>query len=172
MVSDSNICNCTAINQYFDTITYNTSLVQNITLQSHNYLHISFDAVFINIKLVTSNITQYGQVDINGQINTFSAMVGDEYNCMPKTNVFQVDGKTNFSKVLPHSGNLNLTFSKNNLDIHARLGISNIVVDAILCGNNAEINNSTLSCICKQGFTETITSHGNPGHVYYEKQCL
>ncbi|EAR96632.1 hypothetical protein TTHERM_00491000 (macronuclear) [Tetrahymena thermophila SB210] len=173
MASDSNIYNCTAINQYFDTFAYNASLVQNITLQSHNYLHISFDVAFINIKEIWGGITKYGQVDVNGQTTTFSTNVQtDDYKCMPRTNKYYVDGKTNVSMILPHSGNLNLTFSTNNLGSNARLGISNIVVDGILCGNNAELDQSSLTCVCKQGFKETLTSHGNPGHIYYEKQCL
>ncbi|KAL4496577.1 hypothetical protein ABPG72_015938 [Tetrahymena utriculariae] len=156
LVSDSNICNCTTIKQYFDTYASNVTLVQNITLQSHNYLHISFDVAFINIKEIAGGITKYGQVSVYGQTTTFSATV---------------DGKTNVSMILPHNGNLNLTFSANNLGSQARLGISNVVVEGILCGQNAELDQSSLTCVCKQGFKETITSHGNPGNIYYEKQC-
>ncbi|KAL4477585.1 hypothetical protein ABPG74_002735 [Tetrahymena malaccensis] len=171
MASDSNIYNCTAINEYFETFAYNSSLVQNFTLQSHNYLHISFDVAFLNIKEVLGGIIKYGQVDVNGQTTQFSTIVTyDNYKCIPN-NPYYVDGKTNISITLPHNGNLNLTFSTSDLGSQARLGISNIAVNSILCGKNAQLDSSTLTCVCQQGYKETLTAYGSPGHIYYEKQC-
>ncbi|EAR96627.1 hypothetical protein TTHERM_00490950 (macronuclear) [Tetrahymena thermophila SB210] len=172
--TDSNTYNCTAISQYFETMAYNASLIQNYTLQSHNYVHITFDVAFLNIEKIWGGVTKYGQVDVNGNTNTFSTkVVNDNYQCMQRAaGSTKVDGKTSVSLVLSHSGDLDLTFSSNNLGVVARLGISNIQVDIYLCGQNAELNSSSLICTCKSGYTEKTTAHGSPGHVYYEKQCL
>ncbi|EAR96629.1 hypothetical protein TTHERM_00490970 (macronuclear) [Tetrahymena thermophila SB210] len=172
--TDSNTYNCPAISQYFETMAYNASLIQNYTLQSHNYVHITFDVVFLNIEQILGGVTKYGQVDVNGNINTFSTkVVNDNYQCMERAaGSTKVDGKKSVSLVLSHSGNLNLTFSSSNLGTVARLGISNIQVDTYLCGQNAELNTISLICKCKSGYTIKLTPHGSRGNVYYEKQCL
>ncbi|KAL4477581.1 hypothetical protein ABPG74_002731 [Tetrahymena malaccensis] len=172
--TDSNTYNCTAIDQYFETMAYNASLIQNYTLQSHNYVHITFDVVFLNIEKILGGVTKYGQVDVNGNTSSFSTnVVSDNYKCMARSaSSTKVDGKTSVSLVLAHSGDLDLTFSSNNLGVVARLGISNIQVDAFLCGQNAELDSSSLTCVCKSGYTSTTSAHGSPGHIYYEKQCL
>ncbi|KAL4496575.1 hypothetical protein ABPG72_015936 [Tetrahymena utriculariae] len=174
VATDSNSYNCIAIDQCFETMAYNDSLIQNLTLQSHNFVHITFDVAFINIERIMGGVTKYGQVDVNGNTSTFSTkVVSDNYKCMPRgASSSKVDGKTSVTYVLAHSGDLNLTFSSNNLGVVARLGISNIQVDVYLCGQNAELNSTSLTCVCKSGFSETTSAHGSPGHIYYEKQCL
>ncbi|KAL4496574.1 hypothetical protein ABPG72_015935 [Tetrahymena utriculariae] len=174
VITYSNTYNCTAIDQYFETMAYNASLIQNYTLQSHNYVHMTFDAAFINIEKIWGGVTKYGQVDVNGNTSTFSTkVVSDNYKCMPReVSSTKVDGKTSVSLILAPSGDLDLTFNSNNLGVVARLGISNIQIDAYLCGQNAELNSTSLTCVCKSGFSETTNAYGSPGHIYYEKQCL
>ncbi|EAR96628.1 hypothetical protein TTHERM_00490960 (macronuclear) [Tetrahymena thermophila SB210] len=173
LATDSNTYNCTAINQYFETMAYNASLIQNYTLQTHNYVHITFDVAFINIEKIWLGVVKNGQVDVNGNTSTFSTKVTNgNYQCMERAaGSTKVDGKTSVSLVLSHSGDLDLTFSSNNLGTVARLGISNIQVDTYLCGQNAELNSTSLICTCKSGYTQKTTPEGGRGNVYYIKSC-
>ncbi|KAL4477586.1 hypothetical protein ABPG74_002736 [Tetrahymena malaccensis] len=173
MASDSNIYECMGINEYFETFAYNSTLVQNITLQSHNYIHISFDVAFINFKSTLVNSIQYGQVDINGQTTTFSTtLTQNNYQCIPKGNIKNIDSKSQVSIILKHQGDLQLAFSAINFGSLARLGISNIVVDSILCGQNAQLDSDTLTCVCSKGSQETIGNSESNGIIYRKKFCL
>ncbi|EAS00415.1 hypothetical protein TTHERM_00220880 (macronuclear) [Tetrahymena thermophila SB210] len=160
--SNSNICNCQTISEYFQTVGQNESLSLNYSVQTHNYLHISFDYVFINVQGVTGGATKQGQVDINGTTYNFSTVVYSYYyKCMQRTKNANVDGKSSASFVLAHSGNIDLNFYSNNIGSLARFGVSNLTITAAYCGTNAELSSKTFTCVCKSGYKETTTQSGS-----------
>ncbi|KAL4477583.1 hypothetical protein ABPG74_002733 [Tetrahymena malaccensis] len=169
IATDPNTLNCPTINQYYETMAYNGSLALNTTLSSHNYVSIKFDAVFTNVAKVMGGVNKQAQIIVNGNITAFSANVNSNY-CNPQAG--KADGKTTFTLVQAHSGDLNMVFNPTNIGGIARLGISNIQVDAYQCGQNAELNSTTLTCVCSQGFAEALTVKLSQGPIYYIKQCI
>ncbi|EAS00413.1 transmembrane protein, putative (macronuclear) [Tetrahymena thermophila SB210] len=159
--SNSNIYNCQAINEYFQTMGQNESLSLSYSVLKHNYLHITFDYAFINIQEVSGGAIKQGEVDISGTTYNFSTNVySDNYKCMTRTDNTKVDGKSSASFVLAHSGQIDLKFYSNNLASFARFGVSNLTITATYCGTNAELSSKTFTCVCKSGYKETITQQG------------
>ncbi|EAR96630.1 hypothetical protein TTHERM_00490980 (macronuclear) [Tetrahymena thermophila SB210] len=167
--TDSNALYCPTINQYYETMAYNASLSLNSTLSSHNYISIKFDAVFTNVARVMGGAIKQAQINVNGNITTFQALANFNF-CNPQAS--KVDGKTTFTVVQAHSGDLSMVFNPTNLGGIARLGISNIQVDAFQCGQNAELNLTSLTCVCSQGFAEALTVKQSQGPIYYIRQCI
>ncbi|KAL4496576.1 hypothetical protein ABPG72_015937 [Tetrahymena utriculariae] len=171
IATDSNTLNCPSINQYYQTTAYNGSLALNSTLSSHNYVSIKFDALFNNVAkvVVPGGAIKQGQINVNGNITTFQTNVNSQY-CNPQPS--KVDGKTTVTVVQAHSGDLNMVFNPTNIGGIARFGVSNIQVDAVQCGQNAELSLATLTCVCSQGFAEALTVQVSQGPIYYIKQCI
>ncbi|EAS00414.1 transmembrane protein, putative (macronuclear) [Tetrahymena thermophila SB210] len=159
--SNSNIYNCQAISEYFQTVGQNESLSLSYSVQTHNYLHVTFDYAFINIQQLSGGAIKSGQVDISGTTYTFSTIVySDNYKCMTRTDNTKVDGKSQVSLVLAHSGNIDLKFYSNNIASFARYGVSNLTITATYCGTNAQLSSKTFTCVCKSGYQETSTQQG------------
>ncbi|KAL4454940.1 hypothetical protein ABPG74_006322 [Tetrahymena malaccensis] len=160
--SNSNIYKCSSISEYFQTVGQSESLSLSYSVLKHNYLYISFEYAFINVLGMSGGVTKQGQVDLNGNTLSFSTKVySDDYNCMTRTDNTKVDGKSQATFVLAHSGSVDLKFYSDNIASFARFGVSNLTITAYYCGVNAELSSKTLTCVCKSGYKETIVQYSN-----------
>ncbi|KAL4503392.1 hypothetical protein ABPG72_000998 [Tetrahymena utriculariae] len=158
--SNSNIYSCSAISEYFQSLGQGESLSLSYDIQQHNYLQVSFDYAYINMSALIGGVIVEGQVYLNGNTLKFDKkLLYDSLKCMIRKDYSKVDGKSQVSFVQSHSGKIDLKFSSDNLQTRSILGVSNLAITAFTCGQNSELNSSSLTCACKSGFTETIVQY-------------
>ncbi|KAL4512948.1 hypothetical protein ABPG72_017633 [Tetrahymena utriculariae] len=120
-----------------------------------NFFHYIEDALQWNV------VTKTGIVEVNGNATTFSALLyNNYYGCTSQIKQY-ADEKISVSFVIPHGVDLNLKFYSNNLGVKGKLGISNLQIDSVLCGNNRQFDISSFKCVCKSGNTEVIVNPEN-----------